>query len=201
MGVVMGVTAVVLGIAAGVLGLMVWTALIFPLPTARAGQALERRPGRCFCLGALLAAALGLPAVALMRAPHGLAKLTGWALLLPLVAVLIVGLTAMARVMGERLQTLSPSMTPLGGLVRGAVTLELAMLPPFLGWFFFAPLVGLTTLGAGVVGCVGREDRSKLRLVENSEARHSAGATGGIWTDGQPAEPSAGALRASTVEG
>jgi hypothetical protein len=27
------------------------------------------------------------------------------------------------------------------------------MLPPFLGWFVFAPLVGITMLGAGVLGC------------------------------------------------
>jgi hypothetical protein len=154
MGVVMGITAAVLGVAAGLVGLMVWTALFFPRRTACAGRALEARPGRCFLVGIVLTALLGTPVIALLNAPHGLAKLAGWALALPLVAVLIVGLTAMAELMGQRLRTLSPAVTPLAGLVRGAITLELAMLPPFLGWFLFAPLVGVTTVGAGAIGCL-----------------------------------------------
>jgi hypothetical protein len=156
MGVVMGITAAVLGVAAGLLGLMVWTALFFPRRTARAGRALEARPGRCFLVGIALTALLGTPVIVLLNAAHGLAKLAGWALALPLVAVLIVGLTAMAELRGQRLRTLSPSVTPLAGLVRGAITLELAMLPPFLGWFLFAPLVGITTVGAGAIGCLSR---------------------------------------------
>jgi hypothetical protein len=196
MGVVMGVTAVVLGVAAGVLGLIVWTALFFPHPTARAGRALQGRPARCFLLGTLLSGALGLPVVALLHAPDGLVKLAGWALMLPLVAVLVVGLTSMAQVMGERLRSLSPAMTPLGGLVRGAVTLELAMLPPFLGWFLFAPLVGLTTLGAGAVGCVSRPPRSILRHGDTEDSEMRQVAAGSVGTNGQcrePSEPSAGA--------
>src|SRR6266511_1163257 len=111
MGVVMGITAAVLGVAAGLLGLMVWTALFFPRRTALAGRALEARPGRCFLVGIALTAALGTPVIALLNAPHGLAKLAGWGLALPLVAMLVVGLTAMAELMGQRLMMLSPAVT------------------------------------------------------------------------------------------
>jgi hypothetical protein len=164
MGVVMGITAAVLAIAAGLVGLMVWTALIFPRPTARAGAAVQERPWRCFGLGIVLATLLGVPVIALLRSPNGLAKLAGWGLAVPLVVLLVVGLTAMAQVLGERMQPLSPSVTPLGALVRGAVTLELAVLPPFLGWFLFAPLLAVTVLGAGAMGCV--------RVRQGSTRRH-----------------------------
>jgi hypothetical protein len=91
MGVVMGITAAVLGIAVGLLSLVVWAALLFPRPTERAGMALERRPGRCFLTGLLLAVAIGGPAVILLNAAHGLAKLGGWSLLTALAAVLVIG--------------------------------------------------------------------------------------------------------------
>ena len=93
MGMVMGVTAVILGIAAGMVGLLVWTALIFPLPAARSRAALETRPGRCFVAGIALALILGVPVISLFI--------------------------------------------------------------PFVGWFLFAPLVGLVVTGAGALGCIG----------------------------------------------
>lgn len=163
MGLVMGITGSVLAIAAGLASLMVWTALLFPRPTALSGSVLERRPMRCFLVGAVVTLLWGGPALALIHSPHGGTKLAGWVLLLPLVAILVVGLTAMSQLLGERLRELSPTVTPLGGLVRGAVTLELAMLPPFLGWFVFAPLVGVTVIGAGTMGCFARGRGSVLR--------------------------------------
>jgi hypothetical protein len=161
MGVVMGVTAVILGIAAGLVGLILWTALIFSQTTARAREALEARPGRCFGIGIALTLLLGVPALGLIHAPHGLVKLAGWALALPLVAGLVTGLAAMAELLGERLRALSPALTPLGGLVRGVVTVELAALIPFVGWLLFAPLVGLTVTGAGALGCLRRAGNLK----------------------------------------
>jgi len=68
-----------------------------------------------------------------------------------------VGMTAMAQLLSERLRALSPEMTPLAGLVRGAVILELALALPFFGWFLVAPVAGLTLLGAGALGVVLRK--------------------------------------------
>jgi hypothetical protein len=149
MGVVMGITAGLLGFAAALAGLMLWTALVFPRPTERARATLEEWPGRCFGTGLLLALLLGGPAVALRSSPNGLAKLAGLALALALGVWLAFGMAGMAVLLGERLRPLSPAMTPLGGLVRGAVTLELAALLPFFGWFLVTPLAGLVLIGAG----------------------------------------------------
>src|SRR5712692_302201 len=155
MGMVMGVTTVILAIAAGLVGLLVWTALIFSRPTARAHAALELRPGRCFLTGVGLTLLLGVPVIVLLHSPNGLAKLAGWALTLPLAAGLVTGLAAMAQLLGERLRALSPALTPLASIVLGAVTVELAAIIPFIGWFLFGPLVGLTVTGAGALGCLG----------------------------------------------
>jgi hypothetical protein len=157
MGLVMGVTAVILGLAAALAGVIVGAALVFPRPVARARMALEGRPVRCFCTGIVLALLLGVPARALLHEAHGLAKVAGWFLAFPHLTVLVaVGMTAMAQILSERMRALSPELTPLAGLVRGAVILELALLMPFFGWFLVAPVAGLTLLGAGALGVVSR---------------------------------------------
>jgi hypothetical protein len=175
MGMVMGVTGVILGIGAALVGLMLWMTLLFPRPTARARRKLEERPGRCFLAGLGMAVLLGVPVIALLRSPNGLAKLGGWTLAFPLTTLLAVGLAAMAQLLGERMQALSPSVTPLGALVRGALTLELVALLPFFGWFLFTPLVSLTLLGAGVIGCLGK----------SSEVPERHGDTGSLNRDRQ----------------
>src|SRR5947209_6764112 len=170
MGIVMGVTAVVLAIGAGIVGLLVWTALLFPRPTGRARAALVSRPVRCLLAGVGITLLLGVPALLLLQTPHGGAKMAGWALALPLAAMLIVGFAAMAQLLGERMQGLSPAITPLAALVRGAVTIELSAILPFVGWFLFAPLVGVTLIGAGAHGCFSR---SETRRREGHEADDS----------------------------
>jgi hypothetical protein len=160
MGMVMGVTAVVVGFAAALAGLIIWTALIFPNPAARARAALETRPGRCLLLGIFLAAILGIPFLALWRSPHGQGKIAGWVVAFPLLSMLVIGLTAMAQLLGGRLRPLSPAMTPLGALVRGAITVELAAFLPFFGWFLFTPLMALTVIGAGAIGVLGRRGKA-----------------------------------------
>src|SRR3954463_5624379 len=103
MGMVMGVTAVVLGLAAALVGMMLGTALLFPHPARRARTRLETRPGRCMVVGLLLALLLGLPVIIILRSPHGHVKMIGWLLSFPLVALLALGMTAMAQLLGSRL--------------------------------------------------------------------------------------------------
>jgi hypothetical protein len=167
----MGFAATLLGVLAALTGLTLWTAVIFPGPTDAARGSVETRPGRCFGLGVLAALVIGLPAAVLVQGAHGGAKLAGWVLFLLLGALLAVGLAAMARLLGERFQSLSPGMTPLGGLVRGALTLELSLLLPVFGWFLFAPLMVLTLVGSGILGCRAAR-RSAL-----AARRESAGPT------------------------
>jgi hypothetical protein len=170
MGIVMGVTASVLGFAAALVGLVLWTALLFPRPAAAARAGLESRPGRCFLTGLFLVVLLGVPMLALLRSPNGLAKLAGWIAALPLLTILVLGFAGMAQLLGERLRPLAPALTPLGALVRGAVLLELAALLPFAGWFLFAPVVGITLVGAGALGAAARA-RDRRRLIPSDPDR------------------------------
>lgn len=191
MGIVMGVTAVILGIASGIVGLLVWTALLFPAPVSRARVALAVHPVRCGLSGAALALLLGVPGLGLLQAPHGGAKLAGWMLALPLASLLIVGFAAMAQLLGEKMRGLSPALTPLGALVRGAVTIELAAILPFVGWFLFAPLVSLTLVGAGARGCFSRSSgTAKARRHEGNEGHEDHEASGNqMLHDGDGAAP------------
>src|SRR5205085_933895 len=170
--IVMGVTTVILAIAAGIVGLLVWTALLFPRPTARARTALVAHPVRCGLTGLGVTLLLGIPALVLLHAPHGGAKLAGWALALPLAAILVVGFAAMAQLLGERMQGLSPAITPLGALVRVAVTIELSTLLPFVGWVLFSDAHATRVPQAGRAGRSGA-GRGRVR------ADHARGVAAG----------------------
>jgi hypothetical protein len=171
MGMVMGVTAVILGLAAALIGLLLWTALMFPRHTAGARAALETHPARCFIMGVALALLLGIPVVALVQGKHGMAKLAGWSLALPLWSMLAVGWTGMAQMLGERLRSLAPGLTPLAALVGGVMTLEAAALLPVVGWFLFAPLVGVTLIGAGALGTLSVRHTKRLEAAFTTEPR------------------------------
>jgi hypothetical protein len=54
----------------------------------------------------------------------------------------------MARLLGQRLGSIAHPNSELTHLLRGAVVYEFACLFPIVGWFLFAPLVGITAVGA-----------------------------------------------------
>jgi hypothetical protein len=58
----------------------------------------------------------------------------------------------MARLIGARIAAVASPNSSLTNLVRGALVYELACLVPIVGWLLFAPLVGLTVVGAAVFG-------------------------------------------------
>ncbi len=131
-------------------GLLTAWWLLFPAAVDRARTRLELTPWRCFWLGGVATALLVVPVVVLLALPYGPAKLAGWVLMLSALAVASLGAAGLAARMGERLQGLSPTQTPVGAFVRGAVALELAAAFPVVGWFFFIPLTLVTVLGATI---------------------------------------------------
>ena len=80
--------------------------------------------------------------------------------------------------MAERLQSLSPSQSPLGAFVRGAVALELAAAFPVIGWFFVIPLTMVTALGATVFALLHWTPGPPTRLPRRT--RRSAGTAPGL---------------------
>lgn len=126
---------------------------LFPAVVARTQRAADESPGRSFTLG--LANTLFLSAVGVGLS--ALADGTGWQFLqlpallaLSLLAILLAfGLAALAGLMGGRL---FPDSSPAGGQLRGSIVLILAGLTPFVGWFALFPYVGMTGVGAFILG-------------------------------------------------
>jgi len=69
----------------------------------------------------------------------------------------------MARLLGERIRPLAKPNSDMMNLLRGAIVYELACLVPFVGWFIFAPLVGITVLGAAVFALIGWMPKPVIR--------------------------------------
>lgn len=119
---------------------------LFPRAVQRAGVRLTRTWWRCVSLGLMLTAILALPLGVLLVIPNGTAQLLGWVSLVAVLAVAGVGGAGLAiRLGGE-----SPA-----AFWRGAITLELAMALPVLGWFLVAPVCLLASLGATVFALMG----------------------------------------------
>ncbi len=138
--------------------LVIWFALMFPNPVRRSRERLEAAPGLCMFTGAALALLLGGLAVVLINLPNGLVKLAGYAILAVLLIGATLGAAGMVRLLGERLEPLCGSVSPLGVLIRGAALTELASLFPVIGWFLFLPVATLANLGAGVLGLARRRE-------------------------------------------
>jgi hypothetical protein len=124
---------------------------LFPRVVQRAAVRLTHTWWRCVSLGLMLAAGLAVPLGVLLLVPNGAVQLLGWVGLLGVLAVAGVGGAGLAiRLGGE---------APLA-LWRGAITLELAMALPVLGWFTVVPLCLSASLGATAFALMGWMPRS-----------------------------------------
>ena len=146
---VQAAVALVVALIATWAGLTMAVALLMPLQTGRAEQALETSPNRCFVSGLPLFLVF-VVAFLLLQTPHPLVKLFSFLLFLGLGAVLLVGAAGMAHLMGKRIGEMSGARTSFGMLVRGSFVFSGAVFFPILGWWLFAPLSALFALGAGV---------------------------------------------------
>jgi hypothetical protein len=142
-----------------VLGILCLAALFlvlgsfFPVPIERTRRAAESALARSFLVGLinvifLVAIGMGLGALA---ESLGLGFLSVIVVLLAIVLVILLtfGLAGMAEIVGGKL-------APDRGRVRrtgwGTVALALGCLTPYVGWFGLLPFVGLTGIGAFLLG-------------------------------------------------
>jgi hypothetical protein len=176
--------------------LLVWTALVLPRPVERARQRIESHPIRCFFVGlATLAATLPLmflffkfrdPLVvwtdnalqSLSDTLHvtrfyndawRLANALLWPLLAPAMTALILGGSAFAQLFAIRARPLMRDDRPLTGLAWGALCTASGYLVPFAGWFVFAPIVGLISIGAGLQALLSRAEPAKSKPRQDME--------------------------------
>src|SRR2546423_5279893 len=83
MGQVMAIVSLILGLAVAWPCLVIWFALAFPGPAARAKTRLLEAPFGSILVGAVLGIVFGWLSVALLNNPAGPLKLAGWLVVLP----------------------------------------------------------------------------------------------------------------------
>ena len=141
--------------------LAVWW-LLFPSLITRAQTRIEKTLSQSFWLGLVILIVLTIPIFILLALPFGPAKFLGWILLAASLAFSSIGSAGIAAHLGNRL-TQQSNMTPLGGFVRGAVVLELAVFFPVIGWLFIWPIMLITAFGATGFALLNWKPREKTQ--------------------------------------
>jgi hypothetical protein len=148
------VTLIIIGILISLPALLVGLNLLMPGVTIRTQVRLRETPGKSFWLGALFTAVL-LPIIFATIETPGPGQAFGIGLLVAVMGVGSLGAAGMARLLGERIRPLAKPNSDMMNMLRGAAVYELACIVPFVGWFIFAPLVGMTVMGAAVFALLG----------------------------------------------
>lgn len=128
--------------------------LLMPQITARIETRLEQTPGKSFFLGVPVTAAFLLWIAITANVPIGVVRGTAFVAAFVGMGLGTLGAAGMSRLLAKRITLTKPTSEAMNWL-RGAVMYELACLFPIVGWFLFAPIVGITVLGAAVFGLLG----------------------------------------------
>ena len=140
--------ALVMAIIISWAGLLMATALTLPGSTAKAQDALQTAPRRCFLHGLGLLLIFGV-AVQITTLPFPILKLVGVLLMLALGGLAVLGAAGIAYLLGQRIGEMSGAKTSFGTLTRGSLLYGVAALFPLIGWYLFAPISVICALGAG----------------------------------------------------
>ena len=153
------VTFILIGILLSLPALLIGLNILMPRVTERVQTRLTETPGKSFALG------LGLTAVSalfiLITAQANLGPLRAAAIMagVTYAGLGTIGAAGMTRLLGQRLSNGNQSTTDLTRLLRGALIYELACFFPIVGWFLFAPLAGMTVIGAATFALLKRRPR------------------------------------------
>ncbi len=138
---------ILIGILISLPGLLVALNLLLPRVTRRAQRRLQTTPGRSFALGLIVTAVFSL-FILVFSSGGGPGQFLAISTVVLGMGLGTIGAAGMVRLLSEKLAPISQPYSELMNLVRGAAVYELACLFPIVGWFLFAPLMGITVLGA-----------------------------------------------------
>jgi hypothetical protein len=127
--------------------------VFFPRAVEQTRAAATEAPGRSLLLGIVNGGFLIIVALALTGAGVEALNLLALALLAVVAGGLAVGLSAMARLVAQRLV---PAWGDTRRMAAGSALLILACLTPIVGWFGLFPYVGLRGLGGFVLAMARR---------------------------------------------
>lgn len=149
------VTLIILGMLISLPALLVGINLMFPTITKKAQTRLAQTPGRCFWFGIPVTAAFVLFVAIGLQINFGLVKALAFGVAVLGMGLGTIGAAGLSRHFGYRLGTMSNPNSELTHLMRGAIVYELACIFPLVGWFLFAPVIGITVVGAATFALLG----------------------------------------------
>ncbi len=149
MGDVFAVVATLAGVCLSAWALLLVAGLMFPAKTRAARRVVEASPWSCVLIGLGLAAFVVF-AVALAANPNPGVKLAGTTMYLAVLCLGVVGGSGLSQLVGERIQPMDPTLAPYRALARGAGLIVVGGLLPLVGWFVFAPVTLIVSMGAGL---------------------------------------------------
>ncbi|HEX9925894.1 MAG TPA: hypothetical protein VGD99_24775 [Anaerolineae bacterium] len=135
-------------------------AALLPAAGRRSQAALLRSPWRAFFIGLANYLFLGGISLILLNTEVRPLALVGVIIAAALISITLIGLTGLVTLTGERLAALrSRETSPFSHLVWGTVTVTLAGLLPFIGWFLLAPVLLMVSFGAAVLAWRNRKHK------------------------------------------
>ncbi len=137
--------------------------LLMPGVTSRIETRLEQTPGKSFFLGIPVTAAFLLWIAITANVPIGVLRGTAFLAAFVGMGLGTLGAAGMSRLLSKRITALTKPSSEAVNWLRGAVVYELSCLFPIVGWFLFAPIVGITVMGAAVFGLLGWLPRPAVR--------------------------------------
>lgn len=128
--------------------------LLMPQVTSRIEMRLEQTSGKSFVLGVPVTAVFLLFIAITVNIP-GIGQASAFLAGFIGMGLGTLGAAGMAHLLARRVKLLANPSSEALNLLRGAVLYELACLFPLVGWFLFAPIVGITVIGAATFGLLG----------------------------------------------
>lgn len=141
---------IMIGILLSVPAILIACNVLMPNVTERVHMRLDKTPGKCFALGLPVTIVFGLFAFGNFESSIGLFQTLAFITLFLLMAIGTIGGAGMARLLGARIMPQAKPNSNIAFLLRGAIVYEFACLVPIVGWFVFAPIIGITAIGATV---------------------------------------------------
>ncbi len=121
-----------------------------PRLVSRARHEYEQHPVKLLFRGLLWGVPTLLLGIALVSAQPPPAKIAGFAILLSLVLLGLLGSAGLSRHIGQRLSSPIDTEQPWRRVLRGGTVLSITFVLPFLGWFMILPLTLVSGVGAAV---------------------------------------------------
>lgn len=138
----------IVGLLVSIWASLVGFALVFPHKADHAKANLQAAPWVSLILGAALLVLGVFFSVVLLNLHNPLTTLLGWGIALYMLAIMVIGGSGLALVMGERMQKMDRRCSPLRGLSRSAGLMVLCTLVPMFGWVL-SVIIWMASLGAG----------------------------------------------------